>query len=245
MTRFTDTASPEDPQSNAQEAPQGAADAGRRTVLGGLAALTLGAASAGCDDGQATKTKYHWEEEVELIDKRVIVVRQGRGSSSMYDGQSVVTQPTLGSLKFTLPEIQAKPIEWKDRFQPLILNVHQGAVYVAGSPWIGRHFSEFGRPRSGWVVQKYNPASQAWDRVPASQMPEPIRNTNLVIDRVPPPEMPRLTLQVKASKDFNGRSEAKTPASPTPIEIHPDRLRLDPNRKSRYAQGTDDQYLTD
>jgi hypothetical protein len=117
-------------------------------VLGGLAALALGAGSAGCDDGQATKTKYHWEEEVELIDKRVIVVRQGRGSSSMYDGQSVVTQPTLGSLKFTLPEIQAKPIEWKDRFQPLILNVHQGAVYVAGSPWIGRHFDEFGL---GWA----------------------------------------------------------------------------------------------
>jgi hypothetical protein len=206
----------------------------RRNAIVGLMGAALLPMVAACDSGQASKTTFHWDEEVELIDKRVITVRQGRGSSRMYDGQSVVGQPTLGSLRFTLPEIQATPIEWQDKFMPLILNVHEGSVYVGGSPWIGQHFEDFGRPRSGWVVQRYDPSAKAWVRIPASKTPETIRKTNLLINLAPPPSLKLMTLEVKASAEYNGRSR-----------IDAEIKQLDPAKRTTYGSGFRDQDLAD
>jgi hypothetical protein len=203
----------------------------RRAVLGGIAGTALATISAACSMGP---DPAQWDEEVQLIDGRVIVVRQRRTGESLYDGHAVNAQPTKGYLKFLLPEIQTTPIEWSDKFMPLILNVHEGAVYVGGMPFIGRQFQEFKRPRSGWVVQRYNPSTKKWERIPASKTPEPIRKTNLLIDLVPPPEMKLMTMPIKVGKDFNGRNR-----------IHPEVASLDPGRKSRFAQAIDDSDLTD
>lgn len=234
---------PGNAQSNAFPSPgnREVTSPSRRAVLGGIAGVSLALINTACSK---TPEPSVWDEEVQLADGRVIVVRQKRSSESLYDGDRVNIQPTLGYLKFLLPEIQSTPIEWGDKFMPLILNVHEGAVYVAGSPFIGRQFQEFKRPRSGWVVQRYNPSSKKWERIPASKTPEPIRNTNLVIDRVPKPELKLLTLAIKASKDFNGRIQRR-PSYVAPGEIHPEMLSLDPNRKSGWAQGINDRDLTD
>jgi hypothetical protein len=223
------------------------ADSERRLLLGGLGAATLALTSSGCalgGAGQATSVSYRWKEEVQLADGRVIIVEQGRGASRLYDGDRFNNEPTLGRLRFSLPEIQTAPIEWRDKFWPLILNVHEGVVYVAGSPFIGRHWDEFGRPRSGWVVQRYNPGTKGWDRVPASKTPISIRQTNLLIKVTPPEDIKLMTLQIKASKQFNGN----IPTSPSyvgPHEIHPENLSLDPERLGRYAQGSLPENLTD
>ncbi len=101
----------------------------RRVVLGGMAGAALASINTACSK---TPEPSVWDEEVQLIDGRVIVVRQKRSSESLYDGDRVNIQPTLGYLKFLLPEIQSTPIEWSDKFMPLILNMHEGAVYVGG-----------------------------------------------------------------------------------------------------------------
>jgi hypothetical protein len=213
---------------------------GRRAILGSVLASSL---LTGCEtmfipeNPQATSTRFHWNEEVQLSDGRIIVVRQGRGTSRIFDGDRTNSQPTLGSLRFTLPEIQAAPIDWQDRFMPLILNVHEGKVYVGGSPWIGRHFNEFGRPRSGWVVQRYNSSTKAWDRIPASATPEPIRTTNLLINRVPAEGIKLMTIAIKNSNAYNGRTSEAS--------ILPHLRDLDPSRKSVYADGITDRSLTD
>jgi hypothetical protein len=213
---------------------------GRRAILGSVLGSSL---LAGCEtmfipeNPQATSTRFHWDEEVQLADGRIIIVRQGRGTSRIFDGDRTNSQPTLGSLRFTLPEIQAAPIDWQDQFMPLILNVHEGKVYVGGSPWIGRHFNEFGRPRSGWVVQRYNPVTKGWERIPASATPEPIRTTNLLINRAPAEGIKLMTIAIKNSNIYNGRTSEAS--------ILPEKRGLDPNRRSNYVDGTSDRGLTD
>ncbi len=219
--------------------PSARTSIGRRAVLGGVGAVAFMGIS-GCEtmflseEAQATSTPIRWNEEVRFADGRVIVVRQGRGTSRLYNGNRVVLRATLASLRFVIPEIQSTPIEWSDRFMPLILNVYEGELYVGGSPFLGRHFEEFGRPRSGWVVQRYDPSTQAWVRIPASKTPEPIRKTNLLIDLPPPESFKLVTLEIKASVAYNGNSGID-------LEIK----QLDPNRRTTYGSGYRDQALTD
>jgi hypothetical protein len=207
---------------------------GRRAVLGCVTGALIASLTGCATSEQAATTRIHWNEEVELADGRVIVVRQGRGTSHLYNAVGDVVLPTLASLRFTLPDIQASPIEWSDRFMPLILNLYEGALYVGGSPLLGRHFREFGRPRSGWVVQRHNPTTNGWDRIPASQTPEPIRKTNLLIDRVPPSSVKLISIEVKNSAQYNGRSR-----------IDAESRELDPTRRSTYSDGLRDSDLTD
>jgi hypothetical protein len=213
----------------------------RRIVLGGIAGAALASINSACSK---TPEPSVWDEEVQLADGRVIVVRQKRGGEFLYDGHRVNAEATKGYLKFLLPEIQAAHIEWSDAFMPLILNVHEGIVYVGGSPFIGRNFQEFQRPRSGWVVQRYNPTTKKWERIPASKTPEPIRKTNLLVNLTPPPDLKLMTLAIKASEQYNGRVPKNLPYV-RPLEIHPEMLSLDPSRKSEWAQAMDDQDLTD
>jgi hypothetical protein len=107
-------------------------------------------------------------------------------------------------------------------------------VYVGGMPFIGRQFEEFKRPRSGWVVQRYNPTSKKWDRIPASATPIQIRTSNLLIGRVPEPDEGVMTLSVKSGPRYNGRTNVK--------DSH---MKLDPNRRSSYGSGLNDSALTD
>lgn len=226
--------SPDAAGENALDASTHQAFVSRRTALGGIAGVALAGINAACSK---TPEPAIWDEEVQLVDGRVIVVRQRRGGEMLYDGHAVNAQPTQGYLKFLLPEIQSTPIEWSDQFMPLILNVHEGTVYVGGSPFIGRQFQEFKRPRSGWVVQRYNPSNNKWERIPASKTPEPIRKTNLLINRVPPPEVKLMTLAEKSGPQYNGRTHENY--------IVPELRGLDVKRKSNYAQGIDDQDLAD
>jgi hypothetical protein len=207
----------------------------RRDVLTRLLALPLLGTTAGCaSSADARYSTQFWDEEVQLADGRIIWVQQGRGLSRLGYQPTYELYPTLATLKFFLPSISSTVIEWGDRFKPLILNVHDGKLYVGGHPYLGRHYSGFNRPRSGWVVQRYVPQSKAWERIPASHTPEPIRDTNLLMAAVPSASLTTMTLSTKTSKNFNG--------GPGWDAYN---RRLDPAFRSSWSQGSDEKNLSD
>ncbi len=180
----------------------------RRELLTRLIGLPLLGATAGCaTSADARYATQFWDEEVQLADGRIFWIEQGRGFSnlsSLATGIERELTVTLASLKFFLPGISSTVIGWSDRFKPLILNVHDGKLYVGGHPFLGRHYTGFGVPRSGWVVQRYVPHSKTWERIPASHTPEPIRDTNLLMADAPKASLTVMTLATKTSKNFNG-----------------------------------------
>lgn len=210
----------------------------RRQVLTRLIALPSVGTAAGCATSSDARypTKF-WDEEVQLADGRIIWVEQGRGFSnlsSLATGIERELSVTLASLKFFLPGISSTVIEWSDRFKPLILNVFNGELFVGGHPFLGRHFTAFKRPRSGWVVQRYLTQSKAWERIPASKTPPPVRESNLLMADLLPAQGAVISLSKKASKDFNGS-----------LGWSPYFRRLDPNKASDWSIGYDDKALTD
>lgn len=207
----------------------------RREVLTRLIALPLVGATAGCaTSADARHATQFWDEEVQLADGRIIWVQQGRGLSRISDGLTRYPYPTLASLKFFLPGVSPTVIEWSDRFKPLNLNVHDGELYVAGQPFLERHWFAFDKPRSGWVVQRYIARSKVWDRTPASLIPEPIRATNLLMAEIPNASWPVMSLSIKNASNFNGAASRQ----------QFDR-QLDPTVKAGLATGFRDTNLKD
>lgn len=205
----------------------------RRRLLTGIAAAPLFA--QGCALGSRKPPEFTWKEEVLLADGRMITVTQWRATQQAYDGQYFSTIPRLGKLTFAMRETGGKEVTWSGAFQPLILNVHEGVVYLAGMPFTAREFEQYGRPRSGWIAQRLI-AGPSWERIKPAEVPETLRTTNLVkagawgrVDSVK-----LLTWAEKDSERVN-RSGLYSPEKDS----------LDPLRKSRGASGLADRDLTD
>lgn len=126
-----------------------------------------------------------WKEEVLLHDGQKIiversVVRGGRhetGQMPPYREQKIV---------FTNPGTN-KRITWEDNFSadirtanflPMLLDMHNGIVYLVANPMGCLSYNKWGRPNPPYVIFKYE--SKLWQRIPLEELPEKIKTPNLI-----------------------------------------------------------------
>jgi len=147
----------------------------------------------GCGDNKLT-----WQEEVKLLDGRVITITQKRRYESVYTGSNSGNLPREYWLTFKLPEFGNKEITWHENLLPQVLNVYQGKLYVVGTPFTEVEFRQYGKPFPEYVPYRYE-AGQ-WQRIPFNEIPEAIYETNLLIANEPQNGAKFVTFAMKAEE---------------------------------------------
>lgn len=123
----------------------------------------------GCGDNTLT-----WQEEVKLLDGRVITVMQkNRVEEDM---------PREFWLTFKLPEFGSQEIEWHENLMPMVLNVYQSKIYVVGIPATEREFRQYGSPNPSYLGYRYEAGH--WQRMAFNEIPDAIYDTNLYFDNM-------------------------------------------------------------
>jgi hypothetical protein len=132
----------------------------------------------GCGDNTIT-----WQEEVKLLDGRVITVTQKRQYEKVYSGNDIGKIPREAWVTLRLQEFGNKEIIWHENLKPHVLNIYQGSLYMIATPPSGREFIQYGRPKPGYVEYKYD--GMKWQRIRFNEVPEAIYDTNLLTANAP------------------------------------------------------------
>lgn len=132
--------------------------------------LTLGMVLAsvpligGCGDSTLT-----WQEEVKLLDGRVITVTQkNRVEERM---------PYDYWLTIKLPEISRQDIVWHENLSPVVLNIYKNKLYVVGRPTTTLAYNQYGRPEPIYIGYRYD--NPRWVRIPFNEIPVEIYDVNM------------------------------------------------------------------
>lgn len=145
----------------------------------------------GCGGNTGSHAATTWQEEVKLLDGRVIIITQKR----RYDNGKM---PREFWLSFKLPEFSNQEIAWHENLSPRVLNVYQGKLYVVGAPWTTREFEQYGKPKPSYLGYRYE--AGRWQLVPFNEIPVAIYDTNLLIEGEPPRDMKFATFAMKAEE---------------------------------------------
>ncbi len=118
----------------------------------------------GCGDNTIT-----WQEEVQLLDGRVITVTQKRRIEDNIEREAW--------LMLKLPEFSDKEIVWHENLDVMVLNVFQNKLYVVGDFPTEREVREYGWPKPAYVGFRYD--NGQWVRIPFNKIPEAIYDANM------------------------------------------------------------------
>jgi hypothetical protein len=116
-----------------------------------------------------------WQEEVKLLDGRVITVTQKR----RIDGEKIEREAWL---TFKLPEADNKEIVWHENLDVLVLNVYQNKIYIVGIPNTEREFRQYGSSVPFYIGYRYEGGK--WIRVPFREIPTAIYDSNMYIENM-------------------------------------------------------------
>ena len=205
----------------------------RRALLRAVLGLSIATPLSGCalvgpnyslPADPTFKPEVSWDEEVLLSDGRMIVVRQWRSRQRLSGDGGVRILGTKASITFpALDGSKGEAVRYEGLIQPLILNVWAGRTYLVGQPLQHAFFVDMGAPRSGWIALVLN-SQRGWDRISPRDVPERIRETNLLIAGAPPASMTRVMWATKISNELNANLK------------WPDHMRmLDPSKRSGWA----------
>lgn len=158
-----------------------------------------------------------WDEEVKLNDGRTIVVTQKRrcegGDYSANTNASCVSREAW--LRIKLPEFSSEEIVWHESLNPMVVNIHQGSLFVVGFPPHTLEFRAYGATNPPYFGFLWHDG--AWKRIPFTEIPVSIYDTNMLIESIPSTRTNYLTLATKNSLKENG-----TDTKPAPLH------RIDP-----------------
>lgn len=163
-------------------------------MLGGMTVLTS------CAD------TITWQEEVKLLDGRIITVTQKRRYEGVYTGQDFGAVVREAWLTLKLSELGNQDIIWHENLKPRILNVHNGKLYIIGFPPTESEFRQYGSPRPTYIGFRYE--GEKWLRISFAEIPEAIYDTNLWIENVPPNKSGNVSFADKA-KEMQDRELGK------------------------------------
>ena len=140
-----------------------------------LIILQCGESLTSCADNKAS-----WQEEVKLLDGRVIVVHQERRFEGAYNGSNYGGVPREFWITMNLPEISKQEIVWHEKVLPTNLNIFKGKLYVVAVPQTSREFYLYNKPAPPYVGYQYE--NGQWQRISFDEIPVAIYNMNLSID---------------------------------------------------------------
>jgi hypothetical protein len=96
-----------------------------------------------------------WQEEVQLLDGRVITVTQKRRLEGVYTGQEFGSIPREAWLTFNLPEFIPQQIVWHENLIPMVLNINNGKLFIVATPWTERELRQYGNPNPDYVGYRF------------------------------------------------------------------------------------------
>jgi hypothetical protein len=165
--------------------------AGKKTVIV-MAILAVGVLLI----GMASLNIKTWQEEVRLLDGRVITVTQKRRLEGVYTGQDFGNIPREAWVTFNLPEFSAQQIVWHENLIPLVLNIYNGKLFIVATPWTALEIRQYGNPNPGYVGYRFE--NGQWTRIGFNDIPVAIYDRNMWIYAVPKKGADRVTLGDKA-----------------------------------------------
>ncbi len=136
-----------------------------RQLFKALLIISCGVSIAACAD---TITRS-WQEEVKLLDGRIVVV------TIKYRFPSGVFRESWVTVK--LPETGNQETTWHEHLQPQNLNVVNGKLYIVGVPMTDVEFNLYNRPRPMYVGYVFD--NKVWQRIPFNDIPEAMYDMNL------------------------------------------------------------------
>lgn len=157
--------------------------------------LTLGIVLANVPMLGGCSNTGSWQEEVKLSDGRVITVTQKRRYEGVYTGQDAGNIERESWLTFKLPEFGDRVIAWHENLYPIVLNLHNGKLYIVSLPPSGREYRQYGKPIPPYMAYRYQ--ADQWQRIPITEIPEAIYNTNMWLDSKPPNKAGYVSLKDK------------------------------------------------
>lgn len=159
----------------------------------------------GCGDNTIT-----WEEEVKLLDGRVITVTQKRRIEGNIERETWLT--------FKLPEFSDKEIVWHENLGTMVLNVYQNKLYIVGTPGTIIEYRQYGRPEPTYIGYRLD--NTQWVRIPFSEIPVAIYDGNMYPENMALARLKKVSLSDKDEifKDDRWRAHQR---------------KIDPNYKSR------------
>ena len=166
--------------------------------------LILGASLAAC-----SADTIKWEEEVKLLDGRVITVTQKNRVEEDVSREFWLT--------FKIPEFSNKEIVWHENLMPMVLNVYQKKLYVIGHPHTTREFRQYGRPAPPYLCYLYE--AGRWQLISFNKIPVEIYDFNLYFDNMAIFRKKHVSLSDKAEMMKN-------------YKYMPDSKRINPNHIS-------------
>lgn len=179
----------------------------KRMTLGFvLASVTL---VGGCSDNSIIT----WEEEVKLLDGRVITITQ---KNRVEDGM-----PREFWLTFQLSEFGNQEIEWHENLAPIVLNAYQHKLYVVGIPGTIIEYNQYGRPEPKYIGYRYDNAQ--WVRISFSEIPSEIYDVNMYPENMALNRLKYVSVLDKVEMLKDDRWDAS-------------QRRVDPNYKSRFSR---------
>ena len=140
-----------------------------------LIILQCGVSLSSCADNKSS-----WQEEVKLLDGRVIIIQEQRRIEGAYNGTSFNGVPREAWITMNLPEISKQEIVWHEKVLPTNLNIFKGKLYLVAVPQTSREFDLYNNPKPpylGFLFEK-----NEWKRIPFDEIPVAIYNMNLSID---------------------------------------------------------------
>ena len=148
-----------------------------------------------------------WQEEVRLNDNRTIVVTQKKfcDGGPHTGGKFAYCLDREAWLTINLPEISSQPIVWHEHLHPMIVNIDRGRLYIVGIPPTEREYRLYGNPEPIYIGFVWE--NGQWKRIPFNDIPEPIYDTNMLIEGIPSKGTTLLTLKNKESVEMNGKPE--------------------------------------
>jgi hypothetical protein len=151
-----------------------------------------------------------WQEEVKLLDGRVITVTQKRRVEQGVEREAWLT---IG-----LPEFSDKEFVWHEKLDVMVLNVYQGKLYVVAIPGTIVEYREYGRPEPTYIGYRFDNAH--WVRIPFGDIPVAIYDANMYPQNMALARLKNVSIsdKVEIFKDDRWRAHQR---------------RMDPNYKSR------------
>ena len=147
--------------------------------------------------------KLGWQEDVKLLDGRVILVYQERQfEGKSYNGSTFGSMPREFWITINLPEISKQEIVWHEKLLPTNLNIFKGRLYIVGIPNTQREFELYNKPRPPYVGYLFE--NNQWKRIPFNEIPQAIYDMNLAFSNEGFSHNERVTLVDKAREDKIG-----------------------------------------
>lgn len=152
--------------------------------------FTLGTSMTGCAN------TLSWQEEVKLLDGRIIVVNQQRRYEQAYNGDNYGGVPRESWLSLKLPETNNQETTWHEKLNPSNLNVVNGKLYIVGMPPTAREFYLYNKPRPPYIGYVFE--NNTWRRVEFNEIPVEMYDMNLSIGSEKYIQSGRITLAIQA-----------------------------------------------